>query len=218
MLLMKDFELPALYPITDTRISGVSHVAQVERLTAGGATLIQLREKFLAPKDFFDQAVKAIKIARPRGVKILINDRVDIALCAGADGVHLGQTDLPPEAARLVLGPQAIIGFSTHSLKQAIAATKLALDYIAVGPIFPTQTKENPDDTIGLENLRLIRQTVGKFPVVAIGGIDKENARSCLAAGTDSVAVISALLKKPKVISESTRDFIKIIELRDIAN
>ncbi|MEP6923375.1 MAG: thiamine phosphate synthase, partial [Pyrinomonadaceae bacterium] len=112
---MEDFELPKLYPITDTGISGLSHAAQVEKLVAGGAKLIQLREKHLAPKVFFEDAVKAIKIARQHRVKILINDRVDIALCAGADGVHLGQTDLPPNAARKILGNGAIIGFSTHN-------------------------------------------------------------------------------------------------------
>ena len=208
MLFMKDFELPALYPITDTKISGLSHPAQVERLIAGGAKLIQLREKFLSPKVFFAEAVKAIKIAREHKIKILINDRVDIALCAQADGVHLGQTDLPPQAARFVLGSRAIIGFSTHNLEQAIAATELPLDYIAMGPIFSTATKENPDETIGLNNLQLIAQAVNGLPLVAIGGINKENARSCLEAGADSVAVISALLKNPNAIAETTKNFL----------
>ncbi len=208
MLLMKDFELPALYPITDTKISRLSHVAQVERLIAGGAKLIQLREKNLPPKDFFDEAVKAVKTARRHKVKILINDRVDIALCAGADGVHLGQTDLPPQAARRILGSQAIIGFSTHSLEQAIAAPKLSIDYIAIGPIFSTKTKENPGETISLGTLQLICRAVNEFPLVAIGGIDQENARSCLEAGADSVAVISALLKNSNAIAERTKTFL----------
>jgi thiamine-phosphate pyrophosphorylase len=205
---MKDFELPALYPITDTRISGLPHHAQVEKLIAGGARLIQLREKHLAPKDFFDEAVKAIKIARGHGVKILINDHVDIAFCAGADGVHLGQTDLPPDAAREILGKRAIIGFSTHNLEQAISATQFSLDYIAIGPIFTTKTKENPDEAVGLDNLKFIRQALNNLPLVAIGGINKENAHLCLKAGADSVAVVSAILKNPSAITTATATFL----------
>jgi thiamine-phosphate pyrophosphorylase len=204
---MKDFELPKLYPITDRNISGLSHVAQVEKLIAGGASLIQLREKQLEPKDFFNEAVKAIKFARQKRVKILINDRIDIALCAGADGVHLGQTDLPPRAAREILGKRAIIGFSTHTTEQAITATKFPLDYLAIGPIFTTVTKENPEAVLGLKNLRIVSAAIGNFPLVAIGGIGKENARLCLEAGADSVAVISALLKNPNAIAETTKSF-----------
>lgn len=207
MPLMKDFELPRLYPITDTRISGLSHAAQVEKLIAGGAQLIQLRDKNLAPKDFFEEAVRAIKIAREEKVKIIINDRVDLALAAKADGVHLGQTDLPPAAARKILGEKAIIGYSTHNIAQATEAVKFQLDYIAAGPIFSTTTKENPETVLGLDNLQQIRTIVGAFPLVAIGGINKENARLCLEAGADSLAVISALLKNPQIIAEKTREF-----------
>lgn len=209
MLAMRDFELPKLYSITDTKISGLSHAAQVERLIAGGTQIIQLRDKFLTPKDFFEEAVKAIKIARAQSVKVLINDRVDIALAAKADGVHLGQTDLPPAAARRILGETAIIGFSTHSFEQAIEAIQFSVDYIAVGPIFPTLTKDNPDAVLGLENLRQISKVVNGFPVVAIGGITNDNARLCFAAGAKSVAVISALLEKPAIISETTREFLE---------
>lgn len=211
MLSMKDFELPILYPITNRKISGLSHGAQVEKLIAGGARLIQLREKHLAPKDFFKEAVKAIKIARQHKVKILINDRVDIALCAQADGVHLGQTDLPPDAARKILGKQAIIGFSAHNPEQAFTATKFPLDYIAIGPIFNTQTKENPDPVVGLDNLKMIRQITNNFPIVAIGGVTRENARACLAAGAQSVAVISALLENPGSITDATTKFLQTI-------
>lgn len=205
---MKKLELPKIYPITDTRLSGLSHAEQVKRFIDGGATLIQLREKHAAPKDFYVEAVKAIEIARKYGdVKILINDRVDVALAVKADGVHLGQTDLPPEAARKVLGDAAIIGYSTHSVEQAVDASKMPLDYIAVGSIFQTTTKENPEAVLGLENLRTIRAELKDFPLVAIGGITEENARSVIEAGADSLALISALVKYP--IAETTEKFIK---------
>lgn len=209
---MRDFQLPKLYPITDRRISGLSHAAQVEKFIAGGAKLIQLRDKHAAPREFLTEAVRAVEIARRYDVKILINDRVDIALCAKADGVHLGQTDLPPEAARRILGDAAIIGFSTHSVAQAVAALALPLDYIAVGAIFQTTTKENPEAVLGLENLRLVREKVKDFPLVAIGGITAENARFVSEAGANSVAVIGALLKNPDSISEKTAEFIKLLD------
>lgn len=195
-----DFLLPAIYPITDVRQSGLLHHAQVAELIAGGAKLIQLREKHQSPKEFFADAVQAIEIARRAGnVKIIINDRVDIALAAGADGVHLGQTDLPPVEARKILGETAIIGFSTHNLAQAAAAKDLPLDYIAVGPIFATATKENPDAVVGLDNLQIIRRTVENLPLVAIGGISRENFVSVLNSGANSVALISALYEKSSI-------------------
>jgi thiamine-phosphate diphosphorylase len=113
------FELPQLYPLTDAALSGLSHAEQVERLMDGGATLIQLREKDLSPVEFYRQAKAALGIARQRRVRIIINDRVDLALALRADGVHLGQSDLPPLAARRLLGENAIIGLSTHSADQA---------------------------------------------------------------------------------------------------
>jgi thiamine-phosphate pyrophosphorylase len=207
---MKNFELPKIYPITDTRLSGLSHAEQVERLIAGGATFIQLREKHRAPKDFYAEAVEAVEVVRKHPeVKILINDRVDIVLAAKADGVHLGQTDLPPVAARQILGENAIIGYSTHSVEQAVEASQLPLDYIAVGSIFQTTTKEKPEAILGLENLRQIRAALKGFPLVAIGGITAENARSVIEAGANSIALISALLKDRNIISETTRDFVR---------
>jgi thiamine-phosphate pyrophosphorylase len=202
---MQKFQLPKVYPITDARLSGLSHAAQTEKLIEGGAQLIQLREKYAAPAEFYAEAEKALKIARQSEVKILINDRVDLALVLGADGVHLGQNDLPPAEARKILGDRAIIGFSTHSVEQAIAALKEPIDYIAIGAIFPTSTKEKPEAILGLENLRRVRDAIGDFPLVAIGGITRENARSCFEAGADSVAVISELLRDAKTISEKMR-------------
>lgn len=204
---MKKFELPKIYPITDPKISGLSHFAQVERLIAGGATLIQLREKSLPPKEFYDEAVECIEFARRQNVKILINDRVDIALAAKADGVHLGQTDLPPDEARKILGDAAIIGFSTHNLAQFAAALRFPVDYLAVGPIFRTSTKEKPDAVVGLEKLREICQIKNGLPVVAIGGIALDNFAAVLASGADCVAVISAILAKPDEITTQIEKF-----------
>ena len=188
------FGLPKLYAITDARLSGLSHAEQVLRLSDGGATLIQLREKHKTPREFYEEAKVSLETARERNVTLIINDRVDIALILKSDGIHLGQDDMPPEAARKILGADAIIGFSTHNIAQAIEATKRQVDYIAIGPIFGTTTKEKPDPIVGLEGLRRVRNAIGDFPLVAIGGITRENAIDVLLAGADSVALISALL------------------------
>jgi len=201
-------KLPKLYPITDARLSGLSHAEQVQRLSAGGADFIQLREKHLAPREFYKEAEDALKLARALGTLLIINDRVDIALAISADGVHLGQDDLPPEAARELLGEQAIIGFSTHTVEQAREAARLPVDYIAIGPIFETSSKENPDPVVGLDELRRVRQETGTIPLVAIGGIGLENIRDVLAAGADAVAIISLLLADPTLIEERTREIL----------
>jgi len=182
-----------LYPITDRQLSGLSHAEQVSRLSQAGATLIQLREKVLAPLDFYREAEAAMRVARDRGAKIVINDRVDMALALKADGVHLGQDDLPPAAARRILGPDAIIGFSTHNLSQAHLAAKMPVDYVAIGPIFATSTKQGSDAPVGIRALLDARQAVGTIPLVAIGGITAENCQDVLGAGANAVAVISDL-------------------------
>lgn len=202
--------LPKIYPITDTRISKVSHAEQVEKLVEGGADFIQLREKYAAPNHFFDAAQTALEIARKHGVKIIINDRVDIALALKADGVHLGQDDLPPEAARKILGERAIIGFSTHNLEQASEACQMPIDYLAIGPVYATNTKENPDAVVGIEGVKKVRRSVGDFPLVAIGGITLENFGEVLEAGADSVAVISGLISDANKIAEKMREFSKL--------
>lgn len=203
--------LPKIYPITDTRISGLSHAEQVLRLADGGATFVQLREKQRGAREFYEEAKAALSIARERNIKLIINDRVDIALALKADGVHLGQDDMPPEAARKILGEEAIIGFSTHNIRQAIEAAKMPIDYIAVGPIFGTTTKENPDPIVGLENLCRVRDEIGDFHLVAIGGINQDNFKEVLSGGADSVAVISALLEKPDGIAERTKHLLKFM-------
>lgn len=199
--------LPKIYPITDTRISKISHAEQVEKLIEGGATFIQLREKYAAPKDFYAAAKTALEIARQYAVKIIINDRVDIALALKADGIHLGQDDLPPEQARKILGERAIIGYSTHDLEQAFEASKMPIDYLAIGPVFATNTKENPDAVVGIEGVKKVRQNIGDFPLVAIGGITLENFAEVLEAGADSVAVISSLISDAEKIAEKMRKF-----------
>jgi thiamine-phosphate pyrophosphorylase len=200
--------VPKLYPITDVRLSGLSHAEQVVRLGAGGATLAQLREKNLSPREFFKQAEEAMRAARQHGVRIIINDRADIALALKADGVHLGQDDLPPDAARRLLGNKAIIGFSTHSVEQAIRAARLPLDYVAIGPIFATSTKKNPDPAVGLSVLLQVRKAVAEMPLVAIGGITRENAADILAAGADSVALIGAVISEPEEIAKRTKQLL----------
>src|SRR5262245_55057308 len=192
--------LPKVYPITDTQISGLSHSEQIKRLIEGGATLIQLREKRASSRAFYSDAAEALQLTRAAGVKLIINDRVDIALALQADGVHLGQEDMPPDAARRILG-DAIIGFSTHNLKQVREALELPIDYLAFGPIFPTTSKQNPDPVAGLDLLGEVRALAGSMPVVAIGGINESNAKGVLSAGADSVALISAILAGPTTIA-----------------
>ena len=182
-----------LYPLTDRAISGLPHHEQIRALAQRGIRIIQLREKDLASRDFYLAALAARTVANEVGVKLIINDRVDIALAIRADGVHLGQDDLPAEAARQLLGPAAIIGISTHNLEQARIASRMPVDYVAIGPIFATSTKNAPNPTVGLEELRRIRSELKSMPLVAIGGITQSRLSDVLAAGADAVAVISDL-------------------------
>jgi thiamine-phosphate pyrophosphorylase len=202
------FHLPKVYPITDTDLSGLSHAEQVDLLIAGGATLIQLRDKHAAPRDFHRQAEAALQLARQHNARLIINDRVDIALALGADGVHLGQTDMPVEAARRLLGEHAIIGISTHNLEQAELAANMPVDYVAFGPIFKTATKDNPDPIAGVEALRAVRTIVGSLPLVAIGGITFANAEEAWMAGADAVSSIAALVSDPSRILENMRQML----------
>ena len=196
-------ELPRIYPITDTRLSGLTHTEQVAQLLDGGARFIQLREKHLSPADFYADALEAVRLAHSHGAKIVINDRVDIAIAVGADGVHVGQDDLPPAEARKLLGSHAIVGFSTHSRDQALAAANLPIDYLAFGPVFPTNTKENPDPVVGLAQLSEIRKLLHSLPLVAIGGINERNLSDVIRSGADSAALISTLYSNPSKIAET---------------
>ena len=205
------FPLPRVYALTDVRLSGRSHAEQVELFSLGGASLIQLREKRMPALEFYEEARAAVAVAQRSGVRLIINDRVDVALAAGAHGVHLGQDDLPPEAARKLLGAAAIVGYSTHNVEQAREAIKLPIDYLAIGPIFPTTSKTDTFPVLGLEGLQAVRRAVGEFPLVAIGGITHGNARDAIEAGANSVAVISALLSNPNRITELTRSLIQTL-------
>lgn len=204
--------IPALYPITSRSHTGLSHVEIVSRLIEGGATLIQIREKTASPRDFYHEAKQAVEVAHRQNAKIIINDRVDIAIAVGADGAHLGQDDLPPEHARKLMGDSAIIGYSTHSIEQAIAAAKLPVDYIAIGPIYQTNSKENPDPVVGLDMLRAMRLLIDK-PLVAIGGITFSTCPDVWDAGADSVAIISDLYTGGEVVSR-TREFCSLLSAR----
>lgn len=202
------FRLPRIYPLTDARLSGLSHADQVELLRLGGATLIQLREKQLPSFQIYEQAKAAVAAARKGGAYLMINDRTDVALAAGAHGVHLGQDDMPPDAARRILGDEAIIGYSTHNVEQVEKALALPIDYLAIGPIFETASKTDTSPVLGLEGLKAARKAAGLVQLVAIGGISQANARAVIEAGADSVAVISALLSDRKAISAATQALI----------
>lgn len=182
---------PSVYALTEASAPG-SHVEQVGEFVQAGVQLIQIRDKSASGRELFEIVIAALEITRPRGVRLIVNDRVDVALAARADGVHIGQDDLPAESAREILGPEAIVGVSTHSLAQAVAAAALPVDYVAFGPVFATATKANPDPVVGLEGLEAVRSVVA-HPLVAIGGITLEKAPAVFAAGADAVAVVSDL-------------------------
>ena len=204
------FRLPKIYPITDPYISGISHLEQVTRLVRGGAHLIQLRDKRATPAEFFTSVRECVDFARAHQVRIIVNDRVDIAKAASADGVHLGQDDISADQARNILGDAAIIGVSTHSVDQACRALTYPVDYVAIGPVFATGTKDDPDPIVGIKGVRSVRSVIGKTSLVAIGGIDETNISDVLAAGADSVALISSLVGNADAITDKARLFLEM--------
>ena len=189
------FSFPSpLYTIADTLgRPELSFVEITEKLCAGGAKILQLRAKDLPSRDFLVLAQEVRKICRRSGCLLIVNDRADIALAVDADGVHVGQEDLPLKAARKVLGPNKIIGVSTHDLQQARAAEHDGADYVGFGPMYGTTTKATGYTARGLDQLREIRAMV-RLPIVAIGGITAERALANLTAGADAVAMISDLV------------------------
>lgn len=198
----------ALYLITDTTISGLTLKETVKQALSAGIRTIQLREKSLPKKEFFKEIMPLKPIFTKHKALLIINDYVDIALAADADGVHLGQEDMPIEAAREILGNKKIIGISTHTLKQALEAERAGADYIGFGPIFHTATKDAGKPK-GINALIEIKNHI-KIPVVAIGGITPENCFQVLAAGANAIAVVSEILSGD--IKTSTREFLKIIK------
>jgi thiamine-phosphate pyrophosphorylase len=190
--------LPRLYPILDTELiarRGCPLEQAAEAMLQGGAAILQLRHKAHYSRRVFEQAERIAELCRRRGVLLIVDDRADIAKLLGA-GLHLGQDDLPPRLARKILGPEAVIGFSTHNAQQLAAAANEPADYLALGPIFETSSKEKPDPVVGLERLRAWRPLASR-PLVAIGGITRASALAVLEAGADSVAVISDLVPEP---------------------
>lgn len=176
-----------------------------EALLRGGVRILQYRHKGEFTRRHWEECCRVAEMARAAGATFIVNDRVDIALMCGADGVHLGQDDLPAEAARQIPGAEKlVIGMSTHNVEQAAAADALPVDYIAIGPVCATSTKAKHDPVIGLAGVAAARQVTRK-PLVAIGGITRENAGSVLEAGADSVAVARALLTANNVEAEVRR-------------
>jgi len=186
--------LPALYAIVDPLDTRRPPVELAAALLAGGARLLQLRLKGATSRELLEAAEAIGPLARAAGALLLVNDRADIARAVDADGVHLGQDDLPVPAARRVLGAGRLVGVSTHDLDEARAAEAAGADYIGVGPILATTSKEKPLTPRGLELVRAVRAAV-RCPIVAIGGITPETAPAVRAAGADAVAMIGALVR-----------------------
>jgi thiamine-phosphate pyrophosphorylase len=198
--------LPRLYPILDAGCfpDALGLIAAAGELASAGVTLIQYRNK----------SGSAAQKKRDMGhrdadhsIRLIMNDRADLALAAEFDGVHVGQDDLSPESVRSIIGPHRWLGVSTHNPEQLAEADKTSADYLAIGPVFATSSKNNPDPVVGLEGVRRARQLTRK-PLVAIGGITRANAASVIEAGADSVAVISDLLREP---GKSAEEFFRIL-------
>ena len=186
--------LPAIYPILDSESldrRGLSLTTAAGALLEGGAGILQIRHKGHWSRTFFDAACETARLCREAGADLIVNDRADFAVLLGA-GLHLGQDDLSPRDARRITGPDCAIGYSSHNPAQLAAAGGEPVDYVALGPIFATASKRNPDPVIGLEELRRSRGLIEK-PLVAIGGITLANAADVLNAGADSVAIIAGL-------------------------
>jgi len=198
---------PRLYAIVDsTRGLTQDLVTYAEELTAGGCTLLQYRNKSGNARVMLEQA-RELKRHLGSSARLIMNDRADFCLAADFDGVHVGQDDLSPEAVRAIIGPQRCLGVSTHTPPQLREADLTSADYLAIGPVFATSSKDRPDPVVGLDGVRRARQLTRK-PLVAIGGITRANAVSVIEAGADSVAVISDLLREPR---KSAEEFLRIL-------
>ena len=184
----------SLYLVTDRGLArGRSTLEVITAAVRGGATIVQLREKDCSTREFIEQALAIKDFLKSQGVPLIINDRVDVAQAVEADGVHLGQTDMPLEMAKGILGDAMIIGISAESLQDAIAAEKGGADYLGVSPIYATPTKTDTAPPLGLKGLQEIRRAV-RLPLVGIGGLSKDNAAEVIRSGADGVAVVSAIV------------------------
>ena len=205
--------IPRLYPILDAACfpSADSLYVAAGQLASGGVTLIQYRNKAGNAREMLEQA-RELKHHLGSSVRLIMNDRADLCLAADFDGVHVGQDDLSPESVRKIIGwgkdgNARWLGVSTHNPEQVREADQTSADYIAIGPVFVTSSKVNPDPVIGLEGIRRARELTRK-PLVAIGGITRANAASVIEAGADSVAVISDLLRDPR---KSAEEFFRVL-------
>lgn len=186
--------LPRLYVILDSDLLTIPAQEAAQQLAAQGVRLLQYRNKNGSARDVLAVSKAIVRTVAPAGVSVLVNDRPDIAVLAGAKGVHVGQDDLDVPQARGIVGTDAWVGVSTHNVDQFRAAMETSADYIAVGPVFATASKANPDPIVGIELIRKARKMTAK-PIVAIGGITPERAMAVIEAGADSVAVISDVLR-----------------------
>jgi thiamine-phosphate pyrophosphorylase len=186
-----------LYAIVDPAVAGGRSLAELAHSISGSATLVQLRDKTGSTREMLDEARALLTVLKPKGIPLLINDRVDVALACGAQGVHVGWDDMPPQDARRLLGLDAVIGLSIKTLEQAAAAPLDVLDYVAIGGVYATTSKDNTSAPIGTDGLRNIAQAIrareAGFPICAIAGITSANAGEVIATGADGVSVISAL-------------------------
>ena len=199
--------IPRLYAIVDATTATTEEVAVfAEQLVAGGSTLLQYRNKGGRPRLMLEQA-RELRRRVGGAVKLIMNDRADLCLIAEFDGVHVGQDDLSPESVRKIIGGGRWLGVSTHNPEQMQEADRTPADYLAIGPVFSTSSKDQPDPVVGLEGVRRARQLTRK-PLVAIGGITRANAAKVIEAGADSVAVISDLLLDPR---KSAEEFFRIL-------
>jgi thiamine-phosphate pyrophosphorylase len=202
--------LPHLYPILDAELlaaRNVSLACVASELRAAGITLLQYRDKNGSPQEILHACAILRKAFSSSPCRLILNDRADLAILASFDGVHVGQGDLSPEDARRIVGPDRIVGVSTHTYEQVRIADQSCADYIAVGPVFVTRSKRNPDPVIGLEGVRRARSLTQK-PLVAIGGLTRSNARSVTDAGATSISVISALFADGQTVDHVARDFL----------
>lgn len=200
--------LPRLYAIVDSsaHVSTQDLVAYAKELAAGGCTLLQYRNKSGNARVMLEQA-RALKKHLGPSMQLVMNDRADLCLAADFSGVHVGQEDLSPDFVRAIVGPIRWLGVSTHNPEQLTEADRTSADYLAIGPVFATSSKDRPDPVVGLEGVRRVRALTRK-PLVAIGGITRQNAPSVIEAGADSVAVISDLLRDPR---KSAEEFFRIL-------
>jgi thiamine-phosphate pyrophosphorylase len=200
--------LPRLYPILDPACFGDpgAMFAAAEQFASARCTLVQYRNKSGNARQTLDDAHR-LRACLGSTVKLIMNDRADLCVAAAFNGLHIGQDDISPESARRIIGPERWLGLSTHNPEQLAEADKTTADYVAIGPIFATTSKANPDPVVGLEGLRRARELTSK-PLVAIGGITRANARSVIDAGADSAAVISDLLLDPR---KSAEEFFRIL-------